>query len=377
MTESDPYGDIEDRADHFLDDVEYDTELAKRMARDARRVTNGELSEEAYHERYRDQVSEEFDLEIPSYEELEHEEFSLGAQATSRRTVLAAAATAATVATAGFAGYLDATGETDLAGAAGDDEQASTVEAAEIPEASFGMVIDTEACIRCLQCVEACREENKTEEGTFWMYVNRYHREDREYEDETEAESLPVPCMHCDDAPCVRVCPNNSRIQHQDGRVLCNYDTCLGCKYCEVACPYHVNTFVTKGTADELQAEFEYEQVDEEGRTVAGPPHEGSCSKCTFCAHRRFDEELEGTTACSEACPADAIQFGDLDDPESDPNQYLEDVDEADTFKLHTDASNPNVIYVGDDPTGVRTQRVRGPTTHEDLGLEEPDQYGK
>ena len=377
MTEPDPYDDIEYRAETLLDDVEYDAELAKRMARDARGVTNGVLSEAEFHERYRGQVSEEFDLDIPPYDELESDEESLGAQATSRRTVLTAAGVAAGVATAGFAGYLDATGETDLAGSTDDGDTAASAQTIEIPEASMGMVIDTTACVRCLQCVEACKEENKTEEGTFWMYVNRYQREDREYEDETEAESLPLPCMHCDDAPCVRVCPNNSRIQHQDGRVLCNYDTCLGCKYCEVACPYHVNTFVTNGTADELQAEFEYDQVDEKGRTVAGPPHEGSCSKCTFCAHRRFEEDLRGTTACSEACPVNAIQFGDFDDPESDPNQYLEDVDEADTFQLHTDASNPNIIYVGDDPTGVETRRVRGPTTHEDLGLEAPDQYGK
>ena len=375
MTRPDPYDDIEARADRLLDDVEYDTELAKKMARDARRVTNGGLSEEEYHDRYRGQVNDEFDLEIPPYDELEDDGESLGAQPTSRRTVLAAAGVAASVATAGFAGYLDAVGDHD--GVASGDDGALLADPgdAEIEPASFGMVIDTEACVRCLQCVQACKEENRTEGGSFWMYVNRYQREDREYEDETEAESLPVPCMHCDDAPCVRACPNGSRIQHQDGRVLCNYDTCLGCKYCEVACPYHVNAFVTNGTSEERIDEFEYEQVDEKGRRVSGPPPEGSCSKCTFCAHRRFTDDLEGTTACSDACPVDAIRFGDLDDPESDPNQYLEDVDEEDTFQLKTDASNPNVIYIGDDPSGVETQRVRGPTTHEDVGLEAPDHY--
>ena len=392
MDPNEPPNDIERRAEELLEDVSYDTELAKRMAEDARKVSNGDLSEEEYHERYRESVSEEFDIDVPAFEDLpdsrqaaveneEQRQVSLGGQAQSRRSVLlAAGAVAAGAATAGAGGYVEAVGaDTEPAG-----------QANSLVGQSVGMVVDTEECIQCLQCVQACRNENKTHVGDFWTIVLRYQREDREYDGPEDAEALPRRCQHCDDAPCVRVCPNESRIQHYDGRVLCNYDTCLGCKYCEVACPYHVNTFAYSDPT----GFFQYQRRDEKERWVAGPPPDGSCSKCTFCAHRRFDPDLEGTTACEDVCPVDALHFGDLEDPESDPNQYLAehpdvefedgevvkqiDVEERDgLFQLHTDASNPNEYYIGDDPSDVDITRVPGPTTHADVGLEEPAPMGK
>lgn len=386
--------DIEERAEALLEDVTYDEELAAQMAKDARKVSNGELSERAYHERYREKVSEEFDIDVPSFEELpdnrqqavENEatrQTSLGGQAQSRRSVLlAAGAMAAGAATAGIGGYTDAvSAQTEPPGESAQDfpEQIALV------DRSVGMVVDTEECIKCLQCVQACRDENKTYVGDFWTLVIRYQREDREYDGPEDCETLPRRCQHCDDAPCVRVCPNESRIQHYDGRVLCNYDTCLGCKYCEVACPYHVNSF----QYSQPTGYFQHDRRDERDRWVAGPPPDGSCSKCTYCAHRRFDGDLDGSTACEEICPVDALQFGDLSDPDSDPNQYLadhpdidfadgdvikeKDADEIDgIFQLHTDASNPNEYYIGDDPSDVEIERVPGPTTHADIGLEEP-----
>ena len=380
----DPHADIDERAERLLEDVDYDTELAKRMAKDARRITSGELSEEEFHERYREEVSEEFGVDYADFEETgnagpadgtedtPHPHIPLGDQPVSRRTVMkAGGAAAAGAAAAGTAGFLSEDSEDDTFENLDAESNQESVAAQSIGQRSMGMVIDTDACIKCLQCVQACKEENKTHVGDFWMYVHRYQREDREYEDETDCEALPRPCQHCDDAPCVRVCPNHSRIQHYDGRVLCNYDTCLGCKYCEVACPYHVNSFVYS----DMTGYFTGQRRDEKDRWVAGPPPDGSCSKCTFCAHRRFTADEDGTTACSDACPVNAIQFGDLNDPESDPNQYLEDFDDDEIFQLHTDVSNPNVIYVGDDPSDVDNDRVSGPTTHADVGLEAPDPY--
>lgn len=379
----DPYADIDDRAERLLEDVDYDTDLAKRMARDARRITNGELSESEFHERYREAVKTEFDVDYEDFEttsdresgegteDTPHPHIPLGDQPVSRRSVMKAGGAAAAGATAtNMSGFLspDFADEENQPSIEAESNQ-ETVAAQSIGQRSMGMVIDTEACIKCLQCVQACKDENKTHVGHFWMYVHRYQRADREYEDETECESLQRPCQHCDDAPCVRVCPNHSRIQHYDGRVLCNYDTCLGCKYCEVACPYHVNSFVYSDPT----GYFSGQRRDEKDRWVAGPPPDGSCSKCTFCSHRRFTEDEKGTTACSDACPVNAIQFGDLNDPESDPNKYLEDYDEDEYFQLHTDASNPNVTYIGDDPSDVDTKRVSGPVTHADRGLEEPD----
>ena len=384
---TDPDQDIDERAEVLLEDVPYDTELATQMAADARKVSNGELAEAEYHERYREQVSEEFDIEVPEYKDLPDNreiavetdasrQVSLGGQAHSRRSVLlAAGALAAGATAAGASGYKDAVSadETPVA------EQVSQV------DRSVGMVVDTEECIKCLQCVQACREENKTYTGDFWTVVIRYQREDREYDGPEDCETLPRRCQHCDDAPCVRVCPNESRIQHYDGRVLCNYDTCLGCKYCEVACPYHVNSF----QYSDPTGYFQYQRRDERDRWVAGPPPDGSCSKCTYCSHRRFDREQMGSTACEDACPVDALQFGNLNDPDSDPNQYLAehpdidfedgdvikemDVEDIDgVFQLHTDKSDPNEYYIGDDPSDVAVERVPGPTTHEDIGLEEP-----
>jgi molybdopterin-containing oxidoreductase family iron-sulfur binding subunit len=154
--------------------------------------------------------------------------------------------------------------------------------------------------------------------------------------------------------------------------VLCDYDTCLGCKYCEIACPYHVNAFVYHDPPGDMGM-FDGQKRDDQGRWVAGTPPHGSCSKCTFCVHREWDEEKRGTTACEEICPADAIFFGDLNDPESDPNVHLDKFDDDEVFQLREDASNPNVYYVGDNPNDVKTEAVPGPTTHADKGLEEPN----
>lgn len=368
MTTNDPYDDIDDRAETLLDDVEYDTELAKRMSRDARRVSNGELAEGEFHERYREAVEEEFDLDVPEYKDIDVKEQALGGQSRSRRSVLAALGMAAGVATAGSAGFRDASTRFGVGSGDGTVEaQTGTDE-----DRRVGMVLDTEACIKCLQCVDACKEENAVHEGDFWMNVFRYQREDREYtadDEEDQVESLQRPCMNCEDAPCVSVCPNNSRFVSDDGRVLCDYDTCLGCEYCEIACPYHVNSFVHSDQPDGV--EFVGEPRDEEDRWIAGPPPEGSCSKCTFCAHREQGEGHQESTACEDACPVDAIHFGDLNDEESDPNQYLEEFDEEDTFKLRTDASNPKVTYIGDSPEDVETAQVPGPTTYDDIGWEE------
>ena len=370
MIPDDSHDDIEDRAANLLDDVEYDTELAKQMSRDARRVSNGELAEGEFHERYREEVEDEFDLDVPEYSEINVKEQALGGKSKSRRSVLAALGMAAGVATAGGAGFRDAS--TRFGVGSGDD----TVVAEETSDdegRKVGMVLDTEACIKCLQCVEACKEENATHEGDFWMDVFRYQREDREYTSDDEAdqvEAMQRPCMHCEDAPCVSVCPNNSRFFSEDGRVLCDYDICLGCKYCEVACPYHVNEFVFSEQPDGV--EFVGEPRDDEDRWVSGPPPEGSCSKCTFCSHREQGEGHQESTACEDACPVDAIHFGDLNDEDSDPNQYLDQFDEEETFKLRTDASNPKVTYIGDNPEDVETAQVPGPVTYDDMGLSEP-----
>ena len=381
--------DIDDVAGDILEDVDADEELAKRMAKDARRVSNGDLSRSDYEDRYADEVAEEFgtDLTGGNRDGPMPGTPSVMDQA-SRRSVLKAVGAAAVGATA-------------VGAATSSEPAAAQSEADDGQNVQRGMVLDTETCIQCLSCVQACKEENHTPEGHYWMEVYRYQRGDEEYDGPTDAESLQRPCQHCDDAPCIEVCPNNSRFKTENGRTICDYDTCLGCKYCEVACPYHVNSFVGtdvpeylanpeasekyspenkyKPIGDEYQVageKFQGQKRDDDGRWVAGTPPDGSCSKCTFCIHREWDEEQRGTTACEDVCPVNAIQFGDLNDPESAPNQYLEDYDEEDTFKARSDVSDPNVIYVGDNPEDVEVEPVPGPRTKEDMGLEEAEPTG-
>ena len=367
--------DIDRRAEQRLADVDVDVALAKQMAQDARRVSAGALSREAFHERYREAVADEFDLEVPAYEDIDIKSQALGGFSQSRRSVLAAlgAAGSATVATG--ASFEDAMARFGVG------EETPPTAGADDDDRRVGMVIDTEACIKCLQCVKACKQENALQKGDFWMEVLRYQRADKEYaanDTAEDVESLPRPCMHCEDPPCVTVCPNNSRFVAEDGRVLCDYDACLGCRYCEVACPYHVNSLVTTDQPEGV--EFVGQTEDEDGRWTAGPPPQGACSKCNFCAHRQVDpaasDGTQETTACAEACPVGAIQFGDRNDPDSDPESYLQertDEDGVETFELRTDVTTPAVTYIGDSPEGVETVHVPGPTTHEDIGLEEPE----
>ncbi|QSG07395.1 4Fe-4S ferredoxin N-terminal domain-containing protein [Halapricum desulfuricans] len=407
MSDNYDLDDIEDRAEERLAHVEFDTELGKQMARDARRVSNGELSRAAFEEKYVDDVREEFGVDLRGDSQADTEP-TPGVPPTeskaSRRDMLKATGALATGAVAAGAG-------SSVAGDLVSGSTGGTAAAQSGGDVQMGMVVDTETCIKCLRCVQGCKEENNTPDGHFWQEVFRYRREDKEYEgapnEENGCDPIQRPCMHCDDAPCIEVCPNNSRFKTENGRVLCDYDTCLGCAYCEVACPYHVNAFVHDGAPDylgdpesnedyepildDVTAEFEDEKYDDQGRWIAGTPPDGSCSKCTFCAHREFDDEQDGsTTACEDVCPVDAIQFGDLNDPESAPRQYLKqkvgelDDGEGDpkeyleeypdeTFTLREDASDPNVIYVGDDPSDVEVEAVPGPTTKDDRGLEEVD----
>jgi molybdopterin-containing oxidoreductase family iron-sulfur binding subunit len=102
------------------------------------------------------------------------------------------------------------------------------------------MVIDLDRCMGCRACMEACKVENNTPQAIFWMYVFRL--EEEEYPN-TRISFMPRPCMHCDNAPCVKVCPTGARYKRDDGLVATNTDTCIGCRYCAAACPYGVNYF--------------------------------------------------------------------------------------------------------------------------------------
>lgn len=209
-------------------------------------------------------------------------------------------------------------------------------------KARWGMAIDLDLCTACGACAVACRSENNVpltehgEPGAAGEHAGAAHdtsgtaiawMELLERASGTPGappETLPLPCMHCEDAPCVKVCPTNATYVNEEGIVAQVWDRCIGCRYCMVACPYSRRYFNWK------EPEWPESLRNLLNPDVATRP-EGVVEKCTFCHHRirraretaRIEErELEDKdvrhlTACAEACPAHAITFGDLDDSQS------------------------------------------------------------
>lgn len=205
----------------------------------------------------------------------------------------------------------------------------------------WGMLIDLKKCIGCDYCVYACQAINDVPDDMRWnVHII----------DETENGDifhLTRPCMHCIDAPCVSVCPVAATFVREDGIVIMDYDRCIGCRYCQVACPYGARSFNWKARdgASGYQEEWGNAEVDRRPRGVA--------EKCTFCVHR-IDKGLANglmpgvdraaTPACVNVCPVEARVFGDLNDPNSKISRLIR---EKPTFRLREDlGTEPNVYYV-------------------------------
>ena len=237
----------------------------------------------------------------------------------------------------------------------------------------YGMVIDLSRCYGCRACMTACKVENNTPGAHFWMYVFRL--EEGEYPD-ADVRFLPRPCMHCDNAPCVKVCPVGARYKRDDGLVAMDWERCIGCRYCEVACPYGVNYYNWQDPkknqyldwespeAAELQAvtggvipPYQNPDLDQpmsDGRMTAGGNHDkGVMEKCTFCVHR-VEKGLE--PACVAGCPAFALVFGDMDDPDSKVSKLLA---QNRSFRLEEDlGTQPRVHYIGGPPPGPGARQI-------------------
>ncbi len=186
----------------------------------------------------------------------------------------------------------------------------------------FAYALNLSICIGCRRCAEACHQENNHDRATHNSYIRVFEmdkgsidfgkgtvdyvhpvpRDDKFY--------MPVQCQQCNDPPCVKVCPVEATWKERDGIVVVDYNWCIGCRYCEAACPYHARRFNwTKPTipADEINPD--------QGLLSNRIRPQGVVEKCHFCLHRTRRGRLP---ACLEACPTGARVFGNLLDPDSE-----------------------------------------------------------
>ena len=206
----------------------------------------------------------------------------------------------------------------------------------------WGMVIDLARCVGCNACTLACKIENGTPPDVYWTRV--YTEEAGTYPD-VETTYVPALCNHCEDAPCVKVCPTGASHQRADGIVLVNQDACIGCRFCMVACPHNERFYLRHGT---LETGYYGERTEFEDAKWSLFT-EGTVHKCTFCAHR-VDEGLE--PACVVTCPTEARVFGDLEDEDSKVSVLIRERDGR--TAMPEAETKPSVYYLDAKGAGSR-----------------------
>ncbi len=357
-------------------------ELARHVARDAQLVIAGRLSEREFYERYHDAYVQEFGVDNRAGSRGEGAGPAQGegpkkgtvaappkpvtnGPLSRRAFLMLAGGGAAAVALTATLGKL----VPQVASGHNGDDKETAEHSQTTRRVQMGMVIDLERCTGCMVCVDACHRENNTEEGVHWLYVLPFEDEGQE-----GVNFVVRPCQHCTNPPCVKVCPVMARHKRdKDGLVLTDYDICIGTRYCAVACPYGVNYFQWGEPNPDSEMVRQHGRKDYRGRKVEFNPPKGVMGKCTMCPQRQDSEGKRGTTSCQQACPHDAIHFGDMNDPSSAPRRYLETRrkekgGQLSTFRLLDDlGTEPNILYIGHQPSR-RAKQVDGPITYEDWG---------
>ena len=220
------------------------------------------------------------------------------------------------------------------------------------------MVIDLNKCTGCGDCMAACKLENnvaivgseQAEEGRVMSWMDILTVTEGVYPN-IRTKRIPKPCFHCQNPPCIKVCPVHATYINDDGLVGQIYHRCIGCRYCMAACPYTVKVF----NWYEPEWPVEFEQCMNPDVSLRA---KGVVEKCSFCSHRlqkikenadAEDREImdsEYMPACAESCPADAIFLGDLDNEDSKVHRLSRS---PRAFKELNDlGTEPKVIYLSE-----------------------------
>jgi phenylacetyl-CoA:acceptor oxidoreductase 27-kDa subunit len=209
----------------------------------------------------------------------------------------------------------------------------------------FGMVIDTRRCIGCKACAVVCKQSNEVPMESWRRVV------DCGVGGPPGRARLffPMSCMHCSEPPCREVCPTGATYRRPDGIVDINSKLCVGCGYCIVACPYLARKIVFHDAK-----EFEVKKIEHElGTDDREEDRIGVSTKCNFCL-ARVEQGLrkglqpgvdpDATPLCVISCSAEALRFGDLDDPQSEISKLIRG---NNTICLQSElGTSPSVYYI-------------------------------
>ena len=201
----------------------------------------------------------------------------------------------------------------------------------------YAMVINQKRCSGCQTCALACKMQNNVPDGMAWNrvltegcdiidgVVGVYPNLSRTY--------LPVACQHCENPACMKVCPTGATYKDNSGRVLVNYDKCIGCRMCMAACPYNARCFNWNEPTRATGGYYGDKDVPVRPKGVA--------EKCTFCKERTAKGN---EPRCVRCCPCRARTFGDLDDPESEVSKLIRE--RGGYTLLPEKGTRPQVYYI-------------------------------
>lgn len=211
----------------------------------------------------------------------------------------------------------------------------------------WAMVIDLRKCIGCSSCREICRQVNNVSPGSEWRRLIENVSENGGH---FKRLFLTMSCMHCDNPPCLEVCPTKATHQTKEGIVDIDQELCIGCGACVLACPYKARSI---NRSSQMSC---YEIIDDSGGGIQMHDCIGICSKCNFCRPLietglknglQPGQDPEATPRCVQHCLGEALIFGDRDNPDSKVSQILS---QNKTIRILEElGTNPAVYYIPDD----------------------------